>query len=72
MKLTILPGLDLIVVVDYFFQFLPYFAGVTAEDPSSVLSQELSDEDLSVVNMLLAEEVGPELWTDAMFDKKPH
>lgn len=48
-----------------------YFPGdVLPEDTaSSGLSHELSDEDLSVVNMLLAEEIGAELWTDAIFDK---
>ena len=39
-----------------------------AQDPVSLLSHELSDDDLGVVNMLLAE-VNPELWPDELFDK---
>jgi hypothetical protein len=39
------------------------------EDPSSLLSQELDDEDLNVVNMLLAEGGGTELWTNQLFDE---
>lgn len=43
---------------------------VVAEDSSSLLlSNELSAEDLSVVNMLLAEDIGTGLWTNEMFDK---
>lgn len=42
---------------------------VAVEDPISSLSPELSEEDLSVVNMLLSEEVGTEFWTDVLFDK---
>ncbi|CAB3998685.1 Hypothetical predicted protein [Paramuricea clavata] len=49
-------------------QLLPE-GGVISEDSSSELFHELSNEDINVVNMLLAEEVGTELWTNELFDK---
>jgi hypothetical protein len=65
--------------IDYFFNSLPYIlfyssvyyfaGGVISEDSSSELFHELSNEDINVVNMLLAEEVGTELWTNELFDK---
>ena len=43
-------------------------AGGIVEGPSSSFSQELNEHDLQLVNMLLAEGGGTELWTGELFD----
>ncbi|XP_028397627.1 putative uncharacterized protein DDB_G0271606 [Dendronephthya gigantea] len=49
-------------------QILPE-GGVVAEHPNSLSPHELSEEDLSVVNMLLAEDIGTGLWTNEILDQ---
>lgn len=43
-----------------------------ADDSSCVITNELNEDDLNVLNMLLAEEAGTEMWTEeSIFQKAP-
>ncbi|XP_046854499.1 uncharacterized protein LOC124447569 [Xenia sp. Carnegie-2017] len=46
--------------------------GIAADDSSCVITNELNEDDLNVLNMLLAEEAGTEMWTEeSIFQKGP-